>query len=194
MTGGIGSGKSTVTGIFEQLGVKIIDADVITHELQAIDQPAYKEIVNQFGPEVIGENRELNRKYLRKLAFTDSELKTKLENIVHPLVRAEISQRINSNNHPYCIISIPLLYESGTTYDFDRILVVDLPEALQLARASCRDGANKDEIEKIIKSQIKREKRLEIADDIICNDKDINTLMLEVKKLHEKYLQLSGNS
>ena len=194
LTGGIGSGKSTVTGLFEKLGVKIIDADVITHELQAVDQPAYNEIVKLFGPEVIDVNREINRGYLRELVFTDKELKSKLENIVHPLVRTEISRRISGNAHPYCIISIPLLYESGSAYEFDRILVVDLPEDLQISRTCNRDGVSKDAIKKIISSQVNREKRLEMADDIICNDKDINALTLEVKKLHKKYLQLSGDS
>ena len=193
LTGGIGSGKSTVTGIFEQLGVKIIDADVITRELQAIGQPAYNEIIKQFGPDVIGKNRELNREYLRNLVFRDNEVKTKLENIVHPLVRGEINRRLKSNSHPYSIISIPLLIESGTGYEFDRILVVDLPEDMQIARACYRDGVDRDEIGKIIKSQTTRVKRLEMADDVICNDKDIDALTLEVKKLHDKYLQLSGN-
>lgn len=193
LTGGIGSGKSTVTGIFETLGVKIIDADTITHQLQAIDQPAYNEIINQFGPEVIGENRELNRGYLRKLVFTDKAIKTKLENIVHPLVRTEITRRINTNSHPYCIISIPLLFESGAGYEVDRVLVVDLPEDMQIARTCNRDGVNRDEVVKIIHSQIDRLKRRDRADDIICNDKDIDSLTLEVKKLHNKYLQLAGN-
>lgn len=191
LTGGIGSGKSTVTGIFQELGAKIIDADIITRELQAVDQPAYNEIIKQFGPEVVGEHGELNRTYLRKLVFTDHELKTKLENIVHPLVRAEINRRLNSNTHPYCIISIPLLFENGAQYDFDRILVVDIPEDLQIIRAGNRDGVNKNEIVKIINSQIKREKRLEKADDVICNDKSIDILTKAVKKLHNQYLQLA---
>lgn len=193
LTGGIGSGKSTVAGIFQDLGVKIVDADDITHELQGVDQPAYNEIIKQFGPEVIGEDRELNRNHLRQLVFTDNELKTKLENIVHPLVRTEINRRINSNTHPYCIISIPLLFESGGRYEFDRILVVDLPENLQIARAVNRDGVNNDEIVKIVNSQIKRGKRLEMADDIIRNDKNIDDLTEKVKKLHNKYLQLAEN-
>jgi len=191
LTGGIGSGKSTVTDIFQKLGVNIIDADGITHELQAIDHPAYNEIIKQFGPDIIGDNRELNREQLRKLVFTDHELKTKLENIVHPLVRAEISRRINRCTQPYCIISIPLLFESGSEYKFDRILVVDLPEDLQLVRASHRDEVTNDEIVNIINSQINRAKRLEMADDIICNDKSIDALSTEVNKLHLKYLQLA---
>ena len=193
LTGGIGSGKTTVSEIFRKLGVNIIDADVITHELQDIDQPAYKEIEKQFGPDVIGENRELDREYLRKLIFTDHELKTKLENIVHPLVREEIYRRISANTRPYSIISIPLLFESDSGYEVDRILVVDLPEDLQITRACNRDGVNKQDIVKIINSQIKREKRLEMADDIICNDKGIEALKKEVKQLHNKYLQLAGH-
>ena len=190
LTGGIGSGKSTVTGIFQELGVKIIDADAITHELQKKGQPAYNEIVNQFGPDVIGENDELDRDHLRSLVFTDHELKTKLENIVHPLVRAEINRRINSNKHPYCIVSIPLLFESGSRYEFDRILVVDIPEELQISRACNRDGVKKDDIVKIMNSQIKREKRLEMADDVICNDKGIDALTTAIGNLHDQYMKL----
>lgn len=191
LTGGIGSGKSTVTGIFQKLGAKIIDADAITHDLQRIGRPAYNEIIKQFGQDIIDENHELNRQHLRKLVFTDHTLKTKLENIVHPLVRAEISRLVNDNSHPYCIISIPLLYESGSEYEFDRILVVDIPEDLQITRACKRDGANKNEIAKIINTQVNREKRLEMADDVICNDKSIDALTMEVNNLHKQYLRLA---
>lgn len=193
LTGGIGSGKSTVTDIFQRLGAKIIDADAITHELQGMGQPAYNDILKQFGTDVIGENQELDREYLRKLVFTDSNLKTKLENIVHPLVRAEIYRRISSVTQPYCVISIPLLFESGSKYEFDRILVVDIPEDLQITRACKRDGVARNEIVKIINSQVKRDKRLKMADDVICNDKNMASLVIEVEKLHNKYLQLAGS-
>jgi len=192
LTGGIASGKSTITELFQKLGVKVIDADVITHELQRKGRPAYNEIIRQFGLDVIGENQELNRAYLRKLVFTDVDLKTKLERIVHPLVREEILRCIDKITQPYCIVSIPLLFETGTKYEFDRILVVDLPEDLQITRACERDGVNKNEVVKIINSQIKRDKRLEIADDVICNDNSFDNLALEVKQLHNKYLQLAG--
>lgn len=193
LTGGIGSGKSTVSGMFEELGVNIIDADVITHELQAIGQPAYIEIVKQFDTEVIGGDRELNRSYLRKLIFTDPELKTKLENIVHPLVHSEINRRIMANNHPYSMVSIPLLSEHTAGYNFDRILVVDIPEDLQISRASSRDGTSRDEIAKILDAQLSRQRRLTMADDVIVNDGTKADLLMQVENLHGKYLQLAIN-
>ena len=179
--------------MFENLGAKIIDADIITHELQAIGQPAYLEIVKQFGPGVIGENRELNRGYLRKLIFTDPELKTKLENIVHPLVHLEINRRIKANNHPYCMVSIPLLSENTAGYKFDRILVIDIPEDLQISRAGSRDGAERDDIAKIVNAQLSRERRLAMADDVVSNDGDMAGLLAQVRNLHNKYLQLAVN-
>lgn len=179
--------------MFGDLGAKIIDADVITHELQAIGQPAYLEIVKQFGPEVIGTNRELNRGYLRKLIFTEPRLKTKLENIVHPLVHLEINRRIKANNHPYSMVSIPLLSENAAGYKFNRILVVDIPEDLQIARASSRDGTSREEIMKIIDTQLDRQRRLTMADDVIVNDGDMTDLLTQVENLHNKYIQLAEN-
>lgn len=190
LTGGIGSGKTTVSNMFHKLGVKIIDADIISRELTRIDQPAYHAIIEQFGPEVIDQTKELRRDYLRQLIFSDKDLKIKLENIIHPLVRTEINLSIKDSDHPYNLISIALLFESNSNYNLDRILVIDLPEQLQITRTCSRDNTDRQEILKIIQSQFDREKRLEKADDIICNDKQLKSLETQVEMLHKKYLQL----
>lgn len=191
LTGGIGSGKTTVSNMFLELGAKVIDADTITHELERIGRPAYKEIIKQFGRDVIDKNRELRREYLRQLVFNNENRKHKLEQIVHPLVRSEINKRIMDNDHPYCIISIPLLFEKKSDYNIDRILVIDIPEELQLIRAGSRDGASKKDIMKIIRTQVDRDKRLENADDVIYNNEGLESLKNRVKTLHDKYMRLA---
>jgi len=193
LTGGIGSGKTTVTDLFTGLGVPVIDADVISRAVVMIDQPAYQAIVREFGPDILDENRELRRDTLRRLIFNDDELKTKLESIIHPLIRDEIKYMVAAVEYPYCIISIALLYESGRQDSVQRVLVVDAPEDLQIQRASNRDGVEADDIKLIIKAQISREKRLQMADDIIKNNRDLQFLQDQVTILHEQYLEMAGN-
>ena len=191
LTGGIGSGKTIVTRMFEELGAKVIDADIIVRDLSVTGKPAYQAIVQLFGPQAVDESLALRRQYIRQTVFANMDLKAKLEAILHPLVRAEIENRILENTHPYCIISIPLLFESNSAYNIDRVLVVDASEETQVARASSRDGVDHAAIEKIIKTQIDRKLRLAQADDIINNNSDIATLQLQVNKLHKKYLNLA---
>lgn len=191
LTGGIGSGKSTVSDIFQKLGVEVIDADSISHELTATGQPGYTGILKLFGQQVLNEKKELRRDYIRKLIFNDHELKMALEGIIHPLVREEIVRRIDNISYPYCLISIPLLFESKSDINLDRILVVDLPEELQVERASRRDGVDEEDIEKIMQAQVPRQKRIELADDIITNDSGLESLAKQVNSLHEKYLQIA---
>ena len=193
LTGGIGSGKTTVSNLFEELGIEVIDADRITHELQSIGKPAYLKMVELLGPDILDDNNKLRRDYLRKIIFSSPELKQRLEEIVHPLVREEIEKRVYNVDGPYCLISIPLLIESGYNHELDRILVIDLPVELQIARTRQRDKINEEDIRKIINSQVNREKRVELADDIITNDKDLNYLRKQVKLLHNKYLTLTKN-
>ena len=191
LTGGIGSGKTTVTNMFEKLGARIIDADIIVRELSGSGKPAYQAILQLFGTEVVDENQELRRPLIRQMIFLNAELKTRLEAILHPLVRTEIDQRIMKNSHPYGIISIPLLFEGNSAYNIDRILVIDAPEKLQIARAASRDGVDCEDVQNIIATQISRKQRLERADDVIINDADIASLQSQVRLLHDKYLQLA---
>ncbi|MCH7695740.1 MAG: dephospho-CoA kinase [Proteobacteria bacterium] len=191
LTGGIGSGKTTASDMFAEFGVPVIDADDIAHKLARKGQPAYDAIVDEFGSAVIGPDGELRRDYLRKLVFTDEILRNRLESIIHPLVHDTINNFINNVSHPYCIISIPLLFETGAENTVDRVLVIDAPEILQIKRAMTRDNTTNQGIQKIIHSQMNREQRLKQTDDVICNDNSIKKLQSEVNSMHKKYLGLA---
>lgn len=193
LTGGIGSGKTTVTDLFAELSVPIIDADRISRESVKKGEPAYDKILAVFGSDIIDETGELRRDYLRKLIFNDGKLKKQLESIIHPVVRNRILEYAGNVNHPYCIISIPLLFESGLQNTVDRILVVDAPEDLQVSRACARDSARPEDIMKIIRYQVDRKERLRQADDIIENNRDINHLRNKVAELNKKYINLANN-
>ena len=191
LTGGIGSGKSTVKNCFDELGVPTIDADEISHRITRPGQEAFNEVVARFGKESLDESGKLDRQRLRALIFAQPAMKKELEAIVHPRVRKEIQAFINQVNYPYCVICIPLLLETDGQAAMDRVLVVDAPEKLQIARVSRRDRTDKDQTRSIIKAQISRGERLRRAHDIILNDGNINDLKPQVMKLHDKYIELS---
>lgn len=193
LTGGIGSGKTTVTQRFADLGVPVIDADSIAHQLTEKDQPALEMISAYFGSNVLTSEGELDRSYLRHRIFNNPDDKKALEDILHPLIRLEIKRQVAGLDDPYCIICIPLLLESGLGNSVDRILVIDVSRDIQIQRAAQRDNLPAKEIEAIIDSQIDRESRLNAADDIIDNNSDRNSLVTQVDSLHEKYLQLSNS-
>ncbi len=190
LTGGIGSGKSTVAKLFEDLGVTIIDADIITRDLTCKDQPALKEIVKHFGLDILTKDRTLDRAKLRKIIFERVEEKDWLEKLLHPLVRTEMFNQALNATSSYCIAVIPLLLETEKNPLINRILVVDAPEELQLARAKTRDQASHDEITAIIKTQLNRQSRLSHADDVIDNSGTLESLKDQVQELHQKYLSL----
>lgn len=192
LTGGIGSGKSTVEGYFRDLGAPTIDADAISHRVAEPGQPAFADIVALFGPEVVDDSGRLRRALMRERVFKDLALKKRLEAVIHPLVRQEIQAFTDSADGPYCVICVPLLLETGTRTRMDRILVVDAPEALQASRASQRDQAGAAQIRQIIAAQIPRAERLRAADDVISNDGNLENLKLQVKRLHYKYLELAS--
>lgn len=190
LTGGIGSGKSTVAKYFAEFGITVIDADQIVHELCAADTPGTKKIIAHFGNKVLTKDGSLNRNYLRKLIFQDVSEKKWLEHLLHPLVYQEMHRQIQKAPSPYCILVIPLLFETKAEKFVDRILVVDSPEKLQIKRIQKRDKISAAEIKKICASQISRAERLARADDIIHNDQSIENLQKQVIKLHKKYLAL----
>ena len=194
LTGGIGSGKSTVKNCFDELGVPTIEADEISHRITTPGQAAFNEVVALFGKESLDEAGNLNRQQLRELIFTAPALKKKLEAIIHPRVRAEIRTFTDRVDYPYCIICIPLLLETGGQSAMDRVLVVDAPEDLQVERVARRDNAKEDQTRSIIMAQISRSERLRYAHDIIVNDGSINELKIQVGKLHNKYIELSGQN
>ena len=193
LTGGIGSGKSTVERYFRELGAPTIDADAISRRVAEPGQPAFADLVALFGPEVVDDSGRLRRPLMRERAFKDLALKKRLEAVIHPLVRQEIQAFIDGADGPYCVICVPLLLETGGARTrTDRILVVDAPEALQASRASRRDQADAAQIRQIIAAQLPREERLRAADDVISNDGSLENLKLQVERLHYKYLELAS--
>jgi dephospho-CoA kinase len=192
LTGGIGSGKSTACRIFSDLGVPVIDADQIAHELSAKGQPAHLDIILAFGDKVIRSDGELDRSKIREIIFNDDDARLKLEGILHPLIYNEIDKQVSKLDHDYCIICIPLLIESGATNKVDRILVIDTPVEQQIKRTVARDGMDQNMITRIINTQVTRNERLSIADDIISNDGDIESLKKQIIGLNDRYKNLSG--
>jgi len=193
LTGGIGCGKTTVAGIFEQLNIPVIDADEIAHQLVAIGQPALAQIRQAFGPDCLNPDGSLHRKKLRELIFSDRQQKQKLEAILHPLVYQSIQSELEQLNTPYCIIAIPLLFETHMTGLADRILVVDCAVETQIERVLKRDNMTMERILSIIDSQVSRAYRKTHAHDLIDNSKTDDKLAEEVKKLHNLYLSLSAS-
>lgn len=191
LTGGIGSGKSTVAKLFADHGVPIIDADVITRELTRPDQPAFLDIIDHFDEKILLENGTLDRAMLRKIIFIHPEERRWLEALLHPQVEKIIQQKIQKINAPYCIAVIPLLLEVEPYLFIDRILVVDSPEHMQIERVVSRDDTTKTHVEAIIKTQTIRDERIKKADDIIINDGVLADLIPQVEKLHQLYQSLA---
>lgn len=194
LTGGIGSGKSTVSAVFESLGVPVIDADQLAHQLVAPGQAALEEIRETFGERCIKADGHLDRAFIRQKVFSNSDEKQKLESILHPRIRNRIVAWIAGLESPYCLVVIPLLLETGQTDLVDRILVVDTPENEQLTRVAARDGLSHNAILAIMDSQTDRETRLAAADDVIENSSDIASLESKVRKLHSYYLEISHDN
>lgn len=192
LTGGIGSGKSTVANYFSALGAPIIDADEIAHEITKPDQEAFKKIVAHFGEIVVTNDHSLNRSKLQELIFKNPDERQWLEDLLHPIIIIKMQEKLKEIKAPYCIIVIPLLTETSRSIEFlDRVLVVDAPETLQIQRAKARDQLSDQQIKLILKSQSSREQRLAIADDVIVNDKTLPVLRETVFQLHSKYLKLA---
>ena len=191
LTGGIGSGKSTVSRHFEALGVPVIDADIIAREQVLPGSPALAEISRRFGREIITHEGSLERSRLRALVFADPEKRRELEQILHPRIAQEMQRRLQDLNSPYAILVIPLLLEAGQTHLADRILVVDCPEQLRSVRVQKRDGLTQAQIEQIFTAQTDQAARLSLADDVIENAGDMATLTARIDRLHHFYLQLA---
>ena len=190
LTGGIGSGKTTVSNMFRELGIEVIDADEIARCISENNPDIKSKIKEYFGTEALDDDGNLDRKYLRSAVFDNEEKRIWLEKLLHPLVINEIKEEIEKVESEYCVVSVPLLFESGSESLFDRILVVDLPEMMQLQRATTRDESDRKSIEKIAKSQINRKERLSMADDIIDNSGNIDSLKKKVIEYNNLYLDL----
>lgn len=192
LTGGIGSGKSTVANLFSSLCVPVIDTDIISRKIVEPGKPAFNEIVKAFGQDILKEDNTLDRIKLGNIIFNDDTARRTLEDILHPVIYQEIDRQITEVTYPYCIVVIPLLIESQAVQRFDRILLVDIPEDLQIRRTTHRDKSSVGLVEKIIKSQAKRSERIKYADDIIDNTIKIEELRTKVELLHKRYLDLSN--
>ncbi|MCQ4304953.1 dephospho-CoA kinase [Stutzerimonas frequens] len=192
LTGGIGSGKSAVAEQFASLGVHMVDADQAARWVVEPGRPALLQIAQHFGDVVLLPTGELNRAALRERIFADPAERQWLERLLHPLIRSEIADHLARADSPYAIMVSPLLIESGQYRTVDRVLVVDVPEVLQIARTVARDQASEEQVRAILKVQAAREERLRHADDVLVNDRDLSWLRSEVERLHHFYLQLRG--
>jgi len=192
LTGGIGSGKSAVAQEFENLGVPVFDTDSLARQVVAPGQPAFNEIVKSFGMQVQTKDGTLDRQLLRQIVFNDVTARDQLEAIVHPRIRQALQQQINSCDAAYCVAVIPLLVEKNWQALVDRIVVVDVPEHIQLERASQRDHLSTDTIRQIMANQASRQSRLSHADDVIDNTGSLDALKDQVTRLHHQYLAFSN--
>ena len=193
LTGGIASGKTTVARLFAARGVSLIDTDVIAREVVEPGQPALDAVVAAFGPEVMGADGRLDRRRLRDIVFTDASARGRLEALLHPAIRAEMERqsRAAAEAGPYQLLVIPLLAEGGRRDHVDRVLVVDVPETVQIERLMARDTVTREQAAAALQAQASRAARLAIADDVVTNGGGIAELERQVAELHATYQQLA---
>jgi dephospho-CoA kinase len=190
LTGGIGSGKSAASDIFENLGIQVIDTDKISHLLTSVNSDCLSAITNIFGSDIV-EKGQLNRTKLRKIIFGDDLARKKLENILHPRIRQKVEEALSEAKEPYVIVVVPLLVEKKKYEFINRILVIDCDEQIQINRVKKRNNLNNEEVTDIMRTQATRQERLAMADDIIHNNGDLSLLMEQVTLLNEKYIHMS---
>ena len=192
LTGGIGSGKSAAAEEFARLGATVIDTDTIAHELTRAGGVAVAQVRRLFGDAYIDASGAMDRGRMRELVFADPASKKKLEALLHPMIRAESQRRIDSAKGPYAVLVVPLLIESPNyRRRVDRVLVIDCPEELQLARVRMRSRLSEQEVRRIIAAQVPRSERLAATDDIIDNEGSLDALRRQVQALHERYVALA---
>lgn len=191
LTGGIASGKTSVSRCFERLGVPVIDADVVARDVVAPGEPGLSAIVKEFGPDALDKQGRLDRGRLRKLVFKDPDRRRNLESILHPEIRSCMLARLGELNHDYAVLAIPLLLETAQTDLVDRVLVVDAPEAVQIERTHRRDGVSETDVRDIMAAQATRTDRLARADDVIENNGTLGELFTRVNQLDEFYRSIA---
>ncbi|MBJ6610417.1 MAG: dephospho-CoA kinase [Candidatus Thiothrix moscowensis] len=188
LTGGIGCGKSTAVKRFRELGVPVIDADIVAREVVAPGQSALREIVTCFGEQALLADGSLNRSWLRQTIFADRQALQQLESILHPRIRAEIVQRMaECGDVAYAIVDVPLLFEKNYRQLFDRVLVIDCLPQQQRERVVLRDGSDVELVDSIMQSQVSREHRLQQADEILENSSSILDFYKKIDSLHKEY-------
>ncbi|MCS6096759.1 dephospho-CoA kinase [Shewanella baltica] len=192
LTGGIGSGKTTVANLFAAEGVALVDADIVAREVVAPGSKGLEAIVTHFGAEILTPEGELDRAKLRQRIFSHPEEREWLNQLLHPMIRQEMLAQVEKATSAYVIMVVPLLFENGLDRLVNRTLVVDISPELQINRTVKRDNVDASQVNNIIISQCSRSEKLARADDIIDNQGEISTLKREVLALHQRYLQLSG--
>lgn len=192
LTGGIASGKTTVADLFAARGVPVLDTDRIARDVVAPGTPGLREVVAAFGPGVLAADGSLDRRALRERVFANPAERRRLESLLHPRIRAELERRSAAAGGPYQVLVIPLLVEGGGQTRVDRVLVVDCPEDVQLARLMARDGGTEAAARAILAAQASREERLAVADDVIVNDGPREALEAAVAALDTRYRQLAA--
>ncbi|HTO18146.1 MAG TPA: dephospho-CoA kinase [Pseudomonas sp.] len=192
LTGGIGSGKSAAAAHFAQLGIDLVNADQAARWVVEPGRPALAQIAAHFGADILQADGSLDRAALRARVFQDAEQRRWLERLLHPLIRQEIIEVLARATSPYAILESPLLIESGQSQLCQRVLVIDVPEAVQISRTVSRDGNDEAQVRAIMAAQASRSERLAKADDVIVNDRDLSWLQQEVERLHRFYLTLRG--
>lgn len=193
LTGGIGSGKTAVSDWFASKGIDVVDADVVAHQIMEKGSPTLQKLADALGDWVIDNSGEMDRAAVRDHVFANNKALLTLESITHPAIRQEIKKQLSEVQSDYVILSAPLLlesYEAGLVSLCDRVLVVDASEEIQLQRASSRDTQSVDKIKAIMANQLSREARIEQADDVVCNNSDLESLYDQLEPLHETYLKL----
>lgn len=191
LTGGIGSGKSTVADLFVEQGAALVDTDAIARELTMAGGAALPALVAEFSPAIVAGDGAMDRAAMRQLAFSDPSARARLEGILHPLIRQISAERCRAATAPYVILAVPLLVESGSYRErCDRIVVVDCPESRQIERVMARNGLSADEVKAIMAAQATRQQRLAAANDVVINDAAPTKIYGQVKALHLKYLAL----
>ncbi|HKQ27697.1 MAG TPA: dephospho-CoA kinase [Burkholderiales bacterium] len=191
LTGGIGSGKSAAASEFERLGASIVDTDAIAHALTRAGGAAIPELARIFGSDMLGEGGAMDRDRMRERVFADPAARQALEAVLHPMIREESRRLIAAAQGPYVIHVVPLLVESDYRRRVDRVLVIDVPEELQVERVRARSGLSEAQVRAILASQATRADRLAAADDVIENRGTIDALRKQVAAFHQKYLQYS---
>lgn len=194
LTGGIGSGKTTVSDLFAELGVEIIDADIVARQVVEKGTPLLAQIVEHFGEDILNAEKELDRAKLRQIVFNNETEKNWLNNLLHPAIRAEMVKKLQESTACYVIWVVPLLIENKLTEFCDRVLVIDVSPEIQLERATRRDKSKTETIKNIMAAQVSRAERLSYADDVIENnlpfEQGLPLIKEQIQVLHHKYLAL----
>ncbi|HDR2160071.1 TPA: dephospho-CoA kinase [Enterobacter cancerogenus] len=194
LTGGIGSGKSTVADAFSRLGISIIDADIIARQVVELNTPALKAIEAHFGSAIVNNDGTLNRRKLRERIFSDSSEKVWLNALLHPIIHQETQRQMAEATSPYVLWVVPLLVENQLHKKADRVLVIDVSPETQIERTMARDHVSREHAEQILAAQATREARLAVADDVIDNNGAPDAIASDVARLHEQYLTFAAQA